>query len=109
MVGEFTVNYPISDTDLVQVMTAFRCVFPDSGITLSTREPADLRNHLLPLGVTTMSAESSTSPGGYDTNLEAEGQFEISDERDINQIKTLLQENGYDAVSKDWDKEFIKP
>ena len=107
MVGEFIVNYPISDVDLVQVMIAFRCVFPDIGMTLSTREPADLRNELLSLGVTSMSAESSTAPGGYNTCLDAEQQFEVSDKRDINQIKQLLQNKGYDPVSKDWDTVFI--
>ena len=40
-------------------------MFPDVGIVLSTRESAKLRDGLVPLGVTMMSAGSHTEPGGY--------------------------------------------
>ena len=54
-----------SDRDLTQLICALRLFLPDVGIVLSTREPASLRNGLIPLGVTLMSAGSHTEPGGY--------------------------------------------
>lgn len=102
MFGEFKVDFPVSDKNLVQIMLAFRLVFHDLAITLSTRENATLRDQLLPLGVTTMSAESNTSPGGYTMNTE-EGQFDISDERSLSELKATLAKQGYETVMKDWD------
>lgn len=103
MVGEFSVDYPVSDRHLTQLILAFRLCFPDVTINLSTREPAELRNHLIHLGVTTMSAESHTEPGGY-SGKEAEKQFEISDERSLDEIKTLLTQANLEPVMKDWDR-----
>ena len=44
---------------------ALRLMFPDVGIVLSTRETPKLRDGLIPLGVTMMSAGAHTEPGGY--------------------------------------------
>jgi 2-iminoacetate synthase len=63
--GEFQPLTQMSDRDLAQLICAFRLMFPDAGIVLSTRESARLRNGLIPLGITLMSAGSHTEPGGY--------------------------------------------
>jgi len=63
--GEFEPLTHISDRELVQLLCAFRITFPDVGLVLSTREPANLRDGLIPLGITLMSAGSHTEPGGY--------------------------------------------
>lgn len=63
--GEFQPLTRLSDRELVQLVCAFRLTFPDVGLVLSTREPAPLRDGLLPLGITLMSAGSHTEPGGY--------------------------------------------
>jgi len=63
--GEFRPLTHMSDRDLAQLVCAFRLMFPDVGLVLSTRESAKLRDGLLPLGVTMMSAGSHTEPGGY--------------------------------------------
>ena len=55
----------MTDRDLAQLVCALRLMFPDVGLVLSTREPAKLRDGLIPLGVTMMSAGSHTEPGGY--------------------------------------------
>lgn len=99
--GGFQADVKVSDREFVQLILAFRLVFPDIGITLSTRESAEFRNHVIPLGVTTLSAESRTNPGGY-TGKSTENQFQISDERDLNQMRDFLLSNGYDPVMKDW-------
>ncbi|HVU07021.1 MAG TPA: 2-iminoacetate synthase ThiH [Verrucomicrobiae bacterium] len=63
--GEFQPLTQISNRELAQLICAFRIMFPDVGLVLSTREPAKLRDGLIPLGITLMSAGSHTEPGGY--------------------------------------------
>ena len=63
--GEFEPLTHISDRELAQLVCALRLMFPDVGIVLSTRENPKLRDGLIPLGVTMMSAGARTEPGGY--------------------------------------------
>ncbi|MGY8676188.1 MAG: 2-iminoacetate synthase ThiH, partial [Verrucomicrobiia bacterium] len=63
--GEFQPLTNFNDRELAQLICAFRLLLPDVGIVLSTREPARLRDGLVPIGITTMSAGSHTEPGGY--------------------------------------------
>jgi 2-iminoacetate synthase len=63
--GEFEPLTHMTDRELVQLVCAFRLMFPDVGLVLSTREPAKLRDGLFPLGITLISAGSHTEPGGY--------------------------------------------
>ena len=128
--GEFTPRHSLPDREFVQLTAALRICFPHVGIVLSTREPAALRDALLPLGITMMSAGSHTEPGGYtgegrdDLHLtvrgrreelapqpdgcahdqNATGQFEIADTRSAAQIAALLHSRGFEAVWKDWDQ-----
>jgi 2-iminoacetate synthase len=102
MIGQFKVNYPVSDADLLQIICAFRLCFPSIGITLSTREPKMLRDALFNLGITTISAESKTAPGAYSAGLDAESQFHISDSRTLEEITTILDKKGLEPVFKDW-------
>ncbi len=48
--GEFQPLTHMSDRDLAQLVCAFRLMFPDAGLVLSTREPSKLRDGLIPLG-----------------------------------------------------------
>lgn len=105
--GCFKPKYPVSDKELVQFIIAFRLVFPDLSISLSTRESAQLRNHLIHLGITDMSAESKTEPGGY-SGKQALKQFETDDSRSLDEICNMLKTQGFDAVLKDWDACFSK-
>jgi len=98
---------PVSDKQLVQMICALRIYLPTLGLVLSTRESKELRDNLIPLGITQMSAESKTSPGGYSNKIEAEEQFEVADKRSVEEVKTAIEEKGYEAVYKDWDKVFI--
>ena len=86
------------------MLCALRIVLPDVGISLSTRERASLRDALVPLGVTTMSAGSHTEPGGYAAESDAEPQFSISDTRSPLEVATALRAAGYEAVWKDWQR-----
>ncbi len=60
--GGFQPLHPVSDRDFVQLICALRLLLPDAGLVLSTRESASLRDHLLPLGITQMSAGSLHRP-----------------------------------------------
>jgi 2-iminoacetate synthase len=102
--GGFVASDPVDDRAFVQLLCALRLMLPDVGISLSTREPAALRDALVPLGVTTMSAGSHTEPGGYASTSEAEPQFSVSDTRSAADVAAALRAIGYDPVWKDWQR-----
>jgi 2-iminoacetate synthase len=129
--GEFQPRTQMSDRELVQLVCAFRLMFPDVGLVLSTREPARLRDGLIPLGITLMSAGSHTEPGGYTgvdrqklhrtergrivelgasewaenpgLGVGATRQFDIADERSAAEVAERIRRLGYEPVWKDWD------
>jgi 2-iminoacetate synthase len=92
---------PVSDAEYVQALCALRLAAPEAGIVLSTREPAALRDGLVRIAVTHMSAGSSTEPGGYAHPGEAQEQFAVSDERSPAEVAAMLRAAGYDPVWKD--------
>ena len=96
--GGFVPAAPVSDRDFVQLLCALRLLLPDVGISLSTREAPELRDALLRLGLTQMSAGSHTEPGGYAERSEAEPQFEVSDSRSPAEVAGMLRAGGYDPV-----------
>ena len=93
----------MNDRDFVHILTFLRLALPTAGIALSTRELPELRDQLVPLGVTLMSAGSSTEPGGYGEPGAAGEQFELEDLRTPAQVALRLRELGYDPVFKDWE------
>jgi 2-iminoacetate synthase len=95
---------PVGDADFAQLLCALRLLLPDVGVSLSTREPPLLRDALLRLGVTRMSAGSHTEPGGYAEPSAAEPQFEVSDTRSPAEVAAALRAAGYDPVWKDWQR-----
>ncbi len=95
----------ISDRELVQMIFALRIFTKFAGITLSTREAAAFRDNMISLGVTNMSAGSKTNPGGYGGS-ESEGQFEICDDRSVEEILSAIRSKGYYPVFKDWADTF---
>jgi 2-iminoacetate synthase len=130
--GEFQPLTQMTDRELTQLVCAFRLFLPDAGLVLSTREPAKLRDGLIPLGVTMISAGSHTEPGGYTGAgrekihhtergrivalaagasewaagggaTNATGQFDIADVRSPGEVADLIRRLGYEPVWKDWD------
>ena len=99
--GGFQPSAPVGDRDLVQLLCALRLLLPDLGLSLSTREAPSLRDALLRLGVTQMSAGSHTEPGGYAGHSDAEPQFEVSDTRPPSEVAATLRAAGYDPVWMD--------
>jgi len=103
--GSFRIPREVSDRNMVQIITALRIFLPRAGISLSTRESRIFRDNLLPLGITRMSAGSSTRVGGHIVEFQEESnpaQFEISDTRSVEEIKAMLAAKGYQPILKDW-------
>ena len=95
----------VTDRNMLQMIVALRLCFPDAGMVLSTRESAKLRDRLIKICVTRMSAGSRTNPGGY-SGQPSIRQFEIDDSRTPSKIAEVINAAGADAVWKDWDSAF---
>lgn len=118
--SRFSVNFPrmrpsesgfipksiITDRQLAKLTCAFRIFDHDADISFSTREDSGYRDHILPLGVTSMSAGSQTEPGGYVSTPDALEQFEISDGRTPAEVAEAISKAGMQPVWKDWDSVF---
>ncbi|NPV38040.1 2-iminoacetate synthase (ThiH) [Brevinematales bacterium NS] len=100
--GDFVPTYHLSDKKFVQFLFAFRIFFPTAGITLSTRERPQMRDILLPLGVTKVSAESHTEVGGYAAQNHHIPQFEVADNRSVEEMIAVIRSKGFEPVFKDW-------
>ena len=130
--GQFQPPTHIGDRDLAQLLCALRWLLPDAGLVLSTREPPWLRDGLIPLGITMISAGSHTEPGGYTGagrekthhtergrmvapaagageraaapgTTNATVQFEIADGRSPGEVASRMRQLGFEPVWKDWD------
>lgn len=101
--GSFSGECAVSDKNIVQAMAALRLFLPRAGITISTRESADFRENIIPLGVTRISAGSTTAVGGHTSSgVDKCNQFEIFDRRNVPEIMNMLRNKGYQPVMKDW-------
>ncbi len=94
----------MTDIDLVQLICAFRLLDEDVELSISTRESEVFRNNIVNLGITSISAESKTNPGGYTVEPQSLEQFEISDERSTEDVVSMLKEQGLEVVWKDWEQ-----
>jgi 2-iminoacetate synthase len=101
--GAFQPKNAVNDKSFVQIILALRIFLPRAGITVSTRESSQFRDKLIKLGVTKMSAGSSTEVGGYVARGDSQDQFKISDERSVEEVKMMIYQQGYQPVFKDWD------
>lgn len=92
----------ISDKQLVQLICAYRLRFPDVELSLSTREQQALRDGLFRLGVTSVSAESKTQPGGYANEQQELEQFSIDDDRSVSEVAQAIRAKRLQPVWQDW-------
>jgi 2-iminoacetate synthase len=94
----------MSDRQLVQLISAWRLFSPTLELSLSTRESPAFRNGALRLGITQMSAESRTQPGGYaEGDKEELEQFAIHDARPLGEVADAVRQAGLQPVFKDWE------
>ncbi|MBX7240235.1 MAG: 2-iminoacetate synthase ThiH [Bacteroidia bacterium] len=102
--GHEDIHSDMSDKELVQLIAAYRILNEELELSISTREKRNFRNHVVNLGVTSMSAGSKTNPGGYTQLDDSLEQFEISDDRSVAEIVEMLHSKGIEPVWKDWDR-----
>ncbi|MFQ5719081.1 MAG: radical SAM protein [Acidobacteriota bacterium] len=100
----FSIEFPVSDEFLIRAYAALRLAFPQAGLVLSTRESVALRNRLVPVCITQMSAGSSTRPGGYGPDTTPAGeQFATGDQRSPEEISRWLDRAGL-RPAWEWDR-----
>lgn len=96
---------PVSEADLEQLMLAFRIVFPEASITISTRERPEFRDAMMPVCADNMSAGSRVTPGGYAVLADADvGQFTLNDSRSAAEVMAAIRGNQLEVIRKYWDK-----
>lgn len=102
-------NFPylVSDEDFKKVVAVLRLAVPYTGLIISTREEPKFRDEVIDLGVSQLSAGSIVGIGGYkemleklkkggkDTEIDEEGQFQLSDHRTPDEIVRSICESGY--------------
>ncbi len=90
--------YMVSDGEFKKLIAILRIAVPYTGIILSTRETEDMRNQILEIGISQISGGSCTGVGGYSSyNMKNEKtvQFDVSDERSLDEVIGGLCRGGY--------------
>jgi 2-iminoacetate synthase len=79
-----------------KIVAILRITVPYTGIIISTRESAATRKAVLDVGVSQISGASRTSVGGYaEEEEEDSAQFEVNDNRTLDQVINWLLTDGY--------------
>ena len=88
----------------MKIMCAYRMFMPFAGMTISTRERAEFRDHVVGMAATKISAGVSTGIGRHSEEVEEQGdnQFEIADGRDVAEVFAALKERGLQPVMNDY-------
>lgn len=94
----------VSERELMQIMCAYRLFLPFAGMTISTRERAGFRDHVIGVAATKISAGVSTGIGSHSEEVEGQGdnQFEIADNRDVDEVTGAIREQGLQPVMNDY-------
>ncbi|MDP4088868.1 MAG: [FeFe] hydrogenase H-cluster radical SAM maturase HydG [Bacillota bacterium] len=88
----------ISDDIFAKIVAVLRIAVPYTGMIVSTRESKKTRERVLELGISQISGGSSTSVGGYyepEAEDDNSAQFEVSDNRTLDEIVNWLLKMGY--------------
>lgn len=95
----------VHETQLLQVMCAYRIFMPFAGMTISTRERKDFRDNVVGLTATKISAGVSTGIGSHSSEIKddkGDNQFEIADTRNVNQVYEDIKAKGLQPVMNDY-------
>lgn len=88
----------ISDETFEKIVAVLRIAVPYTGMIISTRESKSVRERVLELGISQISGGSRTSVGGYvepEDENENSAQFDVSDNRTLDEVVSWLMELGY--------------
>lgn len=106
--GGYEPKFPMNDAKLVQLICAWRIFDNELDLTISTRESAEFRDMVIPLGITAVSAGSSTEPGGYANKGKYLEQWSVNDDRSVDEVVKALHINGLEAVFHDASTSYFK-
>lgn len=85
----------VDDETFLKIVAIIRLAVPFTGMILSTRENHEMRKKLLKIGISQLSAGSSTDVGGYQNRENHQSQFEINDDRTADEIIEELLDDNY--------------
>ena len=88
----------LPDDIFLKIVALLRIAVPYTGLIMSTRESEDIRAKALHLGISQISGGSKTSVGGYaakDENTADSAQFEVADNRTLDEVVLWLMKLGY--------------
>lgn len=87
----------ISDEIFEKIIACIRIAVPYTGMIISTRESRQVRRKALEIGISQISGASRTSVGGYaeEERPHDTEQFDVSDQRTLDEIVKWLMELGY--------------
>ncbi|MDR3590430.1 MAG: 2-iminoacetate synthase ThiH [Negativicutes bacterium] len=92
----------VHERQLLQVMLAYRLFMPFAGITISTRERAGFRDHVIGMAATKISAGVSVGVGGHQAEEKGDRQFEIADPRSVPEVRRMMLDRGLQPVYSDY-------
>ena len=94
----------VHEPQLLQVITAYRIFMPFASITISTRECERVRNNVINIAATKISAGVSVGIGEHieDNDNVGDAQFEISDGRNVEEVYQAIQSEGLQPVMSDY-------
>ena len=94
----------VHEKQLLQVMCAYRLFMPFAGMTISTRERAGFRDHVIGMAATKISAGVSTGIGSHaeDSSEQGDDQFEIADGRNVEEIVEAIKARDLQPVMNDY-------
>ena len=92
----------VHERQLLQVMCAYRLFMPFAGMTISTRARQGFRDRVIDIAATKISAGVSTGIGGHTGEEEGDDQFEIADERNVEQVVAAIRDEGLQPVMNDY-------
>lgn len=94
----------VHEAQLLQVVCAYRLLMPSASITVSTRECARVRDNLVNIVATKISAGVSTGIGEHSDESHDKGdeQFEIADKRTVEEVYADLEKNKLQPVMADY-------
>ena len=87
----------LSDEMFCKLAALIRIAVPYTGMIISTRETAEVREKIIRLGVSQISGGSRTSVGGYaeEERPHDTEQFDVSDNRTLDEVVNWLMRAGY--------------
>ena len=94
----------VHEPQLLQVMCAYRLFMPFAGLTISTREREGFRDNVIGMCATKISAGVSTGIGSHTYDVEEKGddQFEICDDRSLDEVLNAIKDKGLQPVMNDY-------